>query len=107
LKLDRQFIANAHRDPDGARILRASIAMGCEMGLRCVAEGVESAGVRDRLAEYGCAVGQGWLWSPAIGEDKLHCWLGTGRSRIRTLPSQRASPECPSENSKPYASLVG
>lgn len=75
MKLDRMFVANAARDPDAERILRGLIAMSREMGLTCVAEGIESTGVRDKLIAMGCVSGQGWLWSPALAEEALNVWL--------------------------------
>ncbi|ALK31051.1 EAL domain-containing response regulator [Burkholderia plantarii] len=81
IKLDRLFVSNALRDPDADRILRAVIAMSHEMGLRCVAEGIDSVEIRDRLARYGCAVGQGWLWSKAMSEAQLTAWLDSMEPR--------------------------
>ncbi|WP_186177043.1 EAL domain-containing response regulator [Burkholderia gladioli] len=87
IKLDRLFVSNALSDPDADRILRAVIAMSEEMDLRCVAEGVDSVEIRDRLSRYGCGVGQGWLWSKAMSEDELLVWLDMFCSRT-ALPAQ-------------------
>ncbi|MDR8396520.1 MULTISPECIES: EAL domain-containing response regulator [Paraburkholderia] len=83
LKLDRLFTANADRDQDAERILRAVVAMANEMGLRCVAEGVETEAVRHRLARMGCSLGQGWLWSPAVAEEELINVLNAAGTRPR------------------------
>jgi EAL domain-containing protein (putative c-di-GMP-specific phosphodiesterase class I) len=78
IKLDRLFVSNALRDPDADRILRAVIAMSHEMGLHCVAEGIDSADVRDRLRQYHCDAGQGWFWARAMDERALLAWLDGG-----------------------------
>ncbi len=75
MKLDRAFVGSALHDMDSARILSALITLSREMGVTTVAEGIESADVRDRLAAYGCSTGQGWLWSAALDEAALHAWL--------------------------------
>ncbi|MBI0328467.1 EAL domain-containing response regulator [Burkholderia plantarii] len=75
IKLDRLFVSNALRDPDADRILRAVVAMSHEMGLRCVAEGIDSVELGQRMSRYGCDVGQGWLWAGATSEDELAAWL--------------------------------
>ncbi len=75
LKLDRLFVAGAMHEPDAQRILQAVLTMSRDMGLRCVAEGIESRAVCDCLRGLGCEVGQGWLWSPALTETELNAWL--------------------------------
>jgi EAL domain-containing protein (putative c-di-GMP-specific phosphodiesterase class I) len=77
LKLDRRFVSESTRNPDAQRILRAIIAMAHEMGLRTVAEGIETESVRLALVRLGCEVGQGWLWSAALNEDALGKWLSS------------------------------
>ncbi|MCP1120353.1 hypothetical protein LIOPPNJA_20990, partial [Robbsia andropogonis] len=53
-----------------------------EMGLRTVAEGVECHDVAERLKAYGCGIGQGWWWAPAMSETAFSSWL---RHRIGTM----------------------
>jgi len=75
LKLDRLFVASSSADPDADRILRSLVHLARDMGLRTVAEGIETNEVRNRLQDYGCEVGQGWLWAPALKEDALKAWM--------------------------------
>lgn len=75
LKLDRMFVSTAVQNPDAERILGSLITLAREMGLRSVAEGVETEEVRRRLLEFGCDAAQGWLWSPALDERDLIDWL--------------------------------
>ncbi|WP_186303557.1 EAL domain-containing response regulator [Robbsia andropogonis] len=82
LKLDRLFVASALVEVDAQRILKSLVALGREMGLRTVAEGVECHDVAERLKAYGCGIGQGWWWAPAMSETAFSSWL---RHRIGTM----------------------
>ncbi len=64
LKLDRRFVGEALRDPDARRILHATVALARELGMRCVAEGVEQRAIAESLQLEGCDAAQGWLWPP-------------------------------------------
>ncbi|MGH9019403.1 MAG: putative bifunctional diguanylate cyclase/phosphodiesterase [Acidimicrobiales bacterium] len=72
LKLDRTFITDlgtaAGRDLD---IVRATINLGHEMGLRVVAEGIEDVETLNLLNELGCDLAQGYYISRPTPPDKL------------------------------------
>lgn len=78
LKIDRMFVAHCLQDEDALRIVKAVISLAHEMGLRVVAEGVESPEIRDALARRGCDYGQGWLWPRAMTAPDLSAWLDAG-----------------------------
>lgn len=62
LKLDQSFIRSiTERDKD-REITRSVINMAKALGLRVVAEGIETEQVRRALEEQGCDMGQGWLF---------------------------------------------
>ena len=61
LKVDRSFVSDLDVDGPGAVIVTASIRLAHDLGMRVVAEGVETAGQLDRLGELGCDVVQGYL----------------------------------------------
>ena len=61
LKLDRSMVDGITADPRDLAVLRAIVAMAKALGLEVIAEGVESAGQRDLLAEEGCDFFQGFL----------------------------------------------
>ncbi|WP_345817288.1 EAL domain-containing response regulator (plasmid) [Paraburkholderia sp. PREW-6R] len=81
LKLDRLFVSTSVQNPDAERILESVISLAAQMGLRSVAEGVETEDVYRRLRAYGCDAGQGWLWSPALSEADLTNWLAVRYAR--------------------------
>ncbi len=74
MKIDRSFVAGMADDVRDAAIVRHSIELGRSLGLRVVAEGVESCEAHERLAAMGCDHGQGFLYSRAVpAEDFEEC----------------------------------
>ncbi|MCA3560799.1 MAG: EAL domain-containing protein [Aestuariivirga sp.] len=61
LKVDRSFISQEAQDQRAVVILQSIIAMGHELGLAIVAEGIENQDQVDRLGELGCDYGQGFF----------------------------------------------
>jgi diguanylate cyclase (GGDEF)-like protein len=76
LKIDRSFVMNMATDENDAVIVRSTIELGQNLGLRVVAEGVETAEIRDRLTVMRCDIAQGYLLSRPIPADKATSWLG-------------------------------
>jgi len=71
VKLDRQFVMPILEDRRTAAIVRAVIDLAHDLGVTCVAEGVENAAVASRLQEYGCDLAQGYHFSPPIAASQL------------------------------------
>ncbi len=66
LKIDQSFIAEIERSPNDAVISQSAIALGHSLGLKVLAEGVETAGQLDWLLAHGCDETQGYYWSPPL-----------------------------------------
>ena len=75
LKIDKSFVMNMENDIDDAKIVRSTIDLGHNMGLRVVAEGIESEVVWNLLAGMGCDHGQGYFMSRPIPVDQLPQWM--------------------------------
>lgn len=60
LKIDRSFVQNSHRDPNDALLVRSTVNLAHELGLRVVAEGVEDAACLQFLRSVGCDYAQGY-----------------------------------------------
>jgi EAL domain-containing protein (putative c-di-GMP-specific phosphodiesterase class I)/CheY-like chemotaxis protein len=75
LKIDRSFITQCDSDPEAWKIVRATISMARELGLRVVAEGIETETVAMMLRDAGCEVGQGWYFGHAMPEAELIAWM--------------------------------
>ena len=61
LKIDRGFVRDLEHDSDDAAIVSAIVALGQALGLRIVAEGVETGVQQDFLTRLGCDALQGYL----------------------------------------------
>lgn len=66
LKIDRSFVQHAHRDHDDAVLVRSTIELGHQLGLKVVAEGVEDEACLAFLREAGCDLVQGYLISRPV-----------------------------------------
>ncbi len=62
-----------HLDADhrAAAIVESTVNLAHSLGMAVVAEGVETAVVRDRLVGFGCELAQGYLFSPAVPADRV------------------------------------
>ncbi len=71
LKIDRSFVSNLENSPNDAAIVKAIIAMAMSLGLRVVAEGVETAYQRRFLVEHHCIEAQGYYFSPPVCAEEM------------------------------------
>lgn len=69
LKIDKSFVRDIDTDPSDAAICQTIIAMAHNLGLKVVAEGVETAEQAFFLRKYECDVFQGYLYSKAMPPD--------------------------------------
>jgi diguanylate cyclase (GGDEF)-like protein len=75
LKIDRAFIHGTDQHEDDRAIVTAIIAMGHQLGLKVLAEGVESEAQRTFLRESGCDELQGYLFSRPLPPAQFHEYL--------------------------------
>ena len=83
LKIDKSFVMNMAADDNDAVIVRSTIDLGQNLGLRVVAEGVETAEVWGRLAAMRCDVGQGYYLSRPIPAEEATRWIAESTQRFR------------------------
>jgi diguanylate cyclase (GGDEF)-like protein len=76
VKIDRSFVQGMATDTGDLAIVRAVVDISRHFGLAVVAEGVESELTLDLLAEIGCDIGQGFLFSRPLPHERLEAWLG-------------------------------
>lgn len=71
LKIDRTFVKNLQTDRDNEVICNTIIAMAHNLGLKVVAEGVETKGQFEYLLEHNCDQVQGFLFGAAMPAEQL------------------------------------
>jgi len=70
IKIDQSFVRDLEQDPEDAAIINAVINLGHNLGIRTVAEGVETVTQQEFLMALGCDYGQGFLYArPAPASD--------------------------------------
>jgi diguanylate cyclase (GGDEF)-like protein len=75
IKIDRSFVMQMHVDANDFMIVRATVDLGRNLGLRVVAEGVEDLATFDRLADFGCDEAQGFYISRPISAVEFTRWM--------------------------------
>ncbi len=75
LKIDRSFVRDLGVTPQSSAVVTAIIALSRSLGLRVVAEGVETMRQMEVLQRLGCFLMQGFLFSRPIPPDAVEQWL--------------------------------
>lgn len=112
LKIDRSFVSCMQENPSDAAIVATCIGLARALGLRSVAEGVESAVQRDALLALACDQAQGYWFSPPVPPEQLSAAItaatagrageqsapspGAGRQGAVATSSRNAPPRAPS-----------
>ncbi|MHB8950299.1 MAG: putative bifunctional diguanylate cyclase/phosphodiesterase [Rhodoferax sp.] len=71
LKIDQSFVRDLQSDVNDAVICQAIVALGHNLGLKVIAEGVETAAQRDFLASIGCDAFQGYYFARPVAVAEL------------------------------------
>jgi diguanylate cyclase (GGDEF)-like protein len=80
LKIDKSFVMKMAQDQDDAKIVRSTVDLGHNLGLRVVAEGVESEEVWFLLRQMGCDQGQGYFMGKPMPVERFLEWLQQWRA---------------------------
>lgn len=83
LKIDRSFVAPMAAATYDPRLVRAIIVLGESLGMRIVAEGIETTRQQEALRALGCAMGQGYLFARPMTSDQLLAYV---RREVEQLP---------------------
>lgn len=78
LKIDRSFVRDIETNPSDAAITAAIVALGHELKMKVVAEGVENEVQRQFLKQHQCDFYQGYLFSPPVPLAKLKPYFRRG-----------------------------
>jgi diguanylate cyclase (GGDEF)-like protein len=94
LKIDRSFIGDLGISGDAMAVVDAVIRLAHALGLRVVAEGVESERQCEILGALGCDEYQGYLFARPMAPDRLALWAAGEASTQRTV-ERHPAPERP------------
>ena len=75
LKIDKSFVRDMATDASDLAIVRSTVELAHNLGLRVVAEGVEDGAVQTLLARLGCDQAQGYYISRPLPAAELTNWL--------------------------------
>ena len=95
LKVGKSFIMTMQSDGDNAIIVRSVVELGHNLGLRVVAEGIETADTQSTLTRYHCDVAQGYHLCRPVPAEAFFAWYGERLAKHRIakpLPASRPSP---------------
>jgi EAL domain-containing protein (putative c-di-GMP-specific phosphodiesterase class I) len=90
IKIDKSFVQNIETDRDSSMIVKSIIDLSHNLGMKVVAEGVETAAARNLLTEFRCDDGQGYYFCRPIPADAATKFLSNPPSAV--VSSNGAAP---------------
>lgn len=79
LKIDQSFVRNMVADPADFALCEAIVIMAHKLGLKVIAEGVETVAQRDLLQQIGCDFGQGYLFAKPMPSEEFDAYCRSSR----------------------------
>jgi diguanylate cyclase (GGDEF)-like protein len=76
VKIDQTFVQGLGTDDEDERIVAAVVDLARNLGLRSIAEGIQTSDQLDRLRELGCDQGQGYLYAHPMPADAVAAAIG-------------------------------
>jgi diguanylate cyclase (GGDEF)-like protein len=89
IKIDRSFVSRLTQDDEDATIVGSIVDLAHGLGMRAVAEGVETREVWDLLDDLGCDAAQGWYVSEPLTGSSVSEWMLRHPSHQRTRRTVR------------------
>jgi len=107
LKIDRSFVRDLGVSPQSSAVVTAIIALARSLGLRVIAEGVETLRQMEVLHRLGVVVMQGFLFSRPVAPGDLESWLDQSvRSRAAPWIGQATELEAAAEHPRAVSGRV-
>jgi EAL domain-containing protein (putative c-di-GMP-specific phosphodiesterase class I) len=90
VKIDRSFVKHAETVEYHRVLIEATIRMARALGMRTVAEGIETPGQARLMCQLQCDRGQGWLHGRPMGAEDLERWVRGGVPMTQAAWAERA-----------------
>lgn len=88
IKIDKTFVLDILKSENDVAIVKATVDLGHNLGLKVVAEGVETKEIMSRLMELGCDVAQGFFLSKAVKVEDFNHWVNETHWKITPVPEK-------------------
>jgi PAS domain S-box-containing protein len=95
LKIDRSFVRTIESDLDSREIARLIVTLAHHLGLKVIAEGIETPGQRGIMEHFGCDYGQGYLYSRPVDHETLENLLAGGAQGLKGAAFDQLHPTVP------------
>jgi diguanylate cyclase (GGDEF)-like protein/PAS domain S-box-containing protein len=89
IKIDKSFVQDISHSAPARALTSAMLHIGASLGMKVVAEGVETEAQRSFLAEHGCPLHQGYLYTHPLPPQALEAWLAAQSPLVPTQPEAR------------------
>ncbi|MBL7481174.1 bifunctional diguanylate cyclase/phosphodiesterase [Legionella bononiensis] len=88
LKIDRSFIKGMDLNPDDATIVLTTIQLSHGLGIKSIAEGVESNEQLNLLNKWGCNIVQGYYFAQPMPLNELLIWMKVHETALKTKQAE-------------------
>ncbi|WP_158673572.1 EAL domain-containing protein [Bosea sp. FBZP-16] len=88
IKIDKSFVAGIEGGTRNSAIVEALIGVASRLGMRIVAEGIETDGQARRLAAMGCCLGQGYHYSRPMPAEAVPAFVGSFSRALSNSPAR-------------------
>lgn len=88
IKIDKSFVAGIEGGTRNSAIVEALIGVASRLGMRIVAEGIETDGQARRLAAMGCCLGQGYHYSRPMPAEAVPAFVGSFSRALSSSPAR-------------------
>ncbi len=84
IKIDRTFVSEMENDKEATAIVETIIMLGQKLGMKTVAEGIETKETQARLTALGCNLAQGYLFSKPIPGNEVFAWFSHYKENLKS-----------------------